>query len=129
MASTTSTTTTEQQPLTADTWWDIVIGRKDGVTPLFQRCQRLLGWDDATAISVSVASTLVACGRGLTSWLLPKGTSALPMISLLTVVAATARPAFFSRIRSSGTALGIVFIQMFFATVSVVLNDHGIALR
>jgi hypothetical protein len=57
MASTvsTTTTTTEQQPLTADTWWDIVIGRKDGVTPLFQRCQRLLGWDDATAISVSVA--------------------------------------------------------------------------
>lgn len=68
------------------------------------------------AIAVSVASTLVAGGRGVTQWLLPKGTSALPMISLLTVVAATLRPAFFSRIRSSGTALGIIFIQMFFAT-------------
>lgn len=68
------------------------------------------------AIAVSVASTLVALGRGATNWLLPKGTSALPMISLLTVIAATLRPAFFSRIRASGTALGIVFIQMFFAT-------------
>jgi len=67
------------------------------------------------AISASVASTLVAAGRGLTKWLLP-GTSALPMISLLTVAAATARPKFFSRIRNAGTALGIVFIQMFFAT-------------
>jgi uncharacterized membrane protein len=68
------------------------------------------------AIAVSVASTLVAGGRELTRWILPTGTSSLPMISMLTVVAATLRPAFFSRIRSSGTALGIVFIQMFFAT-------------
>ena len=68
------------------------------------------------AIAISVASSLVAAGRGLTSWVLPKGTSALPMISLLTVAAATIRPKFFSRIRTAGTALGIVFIQMFFAT-------------
>ena len=68
------------------------------------------------AIAISVASSLVAAGRGLTSWVLPKGTSALPMISLLTVAAATIRPTFFSRIRTAGTALGIVFIQMFFAT-------------
>jgi uncharacterized membrane protein len=68
------------------------------------------------AIAVSVASTLVAGGRELTRWLLPAGTSSLPLISMLTVVAATLRPAFFSRIRSAGTALGIVFIQMFFAT-------------
>ena len=68
------------------------------------------------AISISVASTLVAAGRGLTSCILPTGTSALPMISMLTVAAATLRPKFFSRIRTAGTALGIVFIQMFFAT-------------
>ncbi|CAB9519448.1 Protein of unknown function (DUF819) [Seminavis robusta] len=68
------------------------------------------------AVAISVASTLVAGGRGITRWILPPGTSALPMISLLTVIAATLRPNFFARIRSAGTALGIVFIQMFFAT-------------
>lgn len=68
------------------------------------------------AISISVASSLVAAGRGITGCLLPKGTSSLPMISMLTVAAATLRPKFFSRIRTAGTALGIVFIQMFFAT-------------
>jgi len=68
------------------------------------------------AIAIAVASTLVSAGRGLTKWILPQGTSALPLISLLTVVAATVRPLFFSRIRASGTALGIIFIQMFFAT-------------
>ena len=68
------------------------------------------------AIAISVASTLVAAGRGVTRWLLPQGTSALPMISLLTVLAATWQPEFFSQLRASGTALGIVFIQMFFAT-------------
>ena len=68
------------------------------------------------AISISVASSLVAAGRGLTRCVLPKGASALPIISMLTVLAATLRPKFFSRIRTAGTALGIVFIQMFFAT-------------
>ena len=66
-------------------------------------------------IAISVASSLVACGKGATKLLLPAGTSALPMISVLTVIAATLQPEFFSRIRTAGTALGIMFIQMFFA--------------
>jgi uncharacterized membrane protein len=68
------------------------------------------------AISVSVASTLVSVGRFLTKAILPAGTSSLPLISALTVVGATLFPKFFSRISETGTALGITFIQMFFAT-------------
>ena len=67
------------------------------------------------AISISVASTLVSAGRFLTRALLPSGTSSLPLISALTVVAATVFPKFFARISETGTALGITFIQMFFA--------------
>jgi uncharacterized membrane protein len=67
------------------------------------------------AISISVASTLVSLGRYLTKLLLPTGTSALPLISTLTVVAATIFPNFFAGISETGTALGITFIQMFFA--------------
>lgn len=67
------------------------------------------------AISISVASTLVSLGRYFTKLLLPTGTSALPLISTLTVVAATIFPKFFARISETGTALGITFIQMFFA--------------
>jgi uncharacterized membrane protein len=66
-------------------------------------------------VSLSVASTLVSCGMFLTKSLLPAGTSALPLISMLTVAAATVFPAFFSRISETGTALGVAFIQMFFA--------------
>lgn len=68
------------------------------------------------AISVSVASTLVSVGGLLTKAILPAGTSSLPLISALTVAAATLFPKFFSRISETGTALGIAFIQMFFAT-------------
>lgn len=67
------------------------------------------------AISISVASTLVTCGIFLTGALLPAGTSSLPLISVLTVCAATLFPKFFSKISETGTALGITFIQMFFA--------------
>jgi uncharacterized membrane protein len=67
------------------------------------------------AISVSVASTLVTAGSFLTKALLPAGTSSLPLISALTVVAATAFPTFFSKLSETGTALGVVFVQMFFA--------------
>ena len=67
------------------------------------------------AISISVASTLVTTGIFLSGALLPAGTSSLPMISVLTVVAATMFPKFFGKISETGTALGITFIQMFFA--------------
>jgi uncharacterized membrane protein len=65
--------------------------------------------------SISVASTLVFCGMVLTKVLLPTGTSSLPLISLLTVFAATLFPKKISRISETGTALGVAFIQMFFA--------------
>lgn len=66
-------------------------------------------------VSLSVASTLVSFGMFLTKSLLPAGTSALPLVSVLTVAAATTFPTFFSRISETGTALGVAFIQMFFA--------------
>lgn len=66
-------------------------------------------------ISISVASSLVSAGVFLTRAALPVGTSALPLISVLTVIAATLFPKFFSGISETGTALGIAFIQMFFA--------------
>ena len=37
------------------------------------------------------------------------------MISIITVIAATVAPQFFQSIRSTGTALGVIFMQMFFA--------------
>lgn len=66
-------------------------------------------------IALSVSSSLVTVGGFLTTLLLPTGTSALPLTSLLTVVVATAFPKFFSRIREAGQALGVICIQMFFA--------------
>jgi uncharacterized membrane protein len=65
--------------------------------------------------SLAISSLLVTLGKILTRFLLPTGTSALPLTSLLTVCAATAFPKLFGRIRQAGTALGILFIQMFFA--------------
>ena len=65
--------------------------------------------------SISVAATLVSGGQIATKALLPAGTSSLPLISVLTVVAATVFPKFFSRLSETGTTLGVAFIQMFFA--------------
>lgn len=69
----------------------------------------------SVAIALSVSASLVTVGGILTKLLLPMGTSSLPLTSALTVAAATVFPEFFSRIRTAGSALGIVFIQMFFA--------------
>jgi uncharacterized membrane protein len=66
-------------------------------------------------IALSVASGLVTTGRILTNSVLPLGTSALPLTSVLTVAAATIFPKFFVNIRAAGSALGILCIQMFFA--------------
>jgi len=66
-------------------------------------------------IAISTASGLVTIGRMLTNALLPAGTSALPVTSVLTVVGATVFSKYFTRIRAAGTALGIFCIQMFFA--------------
>lgn len=67
------------------------------------------------AISLSIASSLVTAGSLLTKAILPAGTSSLPLISTLTVLAATAFPKFFSKLSETGTALGVMFVQMFFA--------------
>jgi uncharacterized membrane protein len=70
---------------------------------------------ESLGIALSVASCLVTLGGILTKIILPDGTSSLPLTSILTVVSATLFPTFFSRIRAAGTAIGIIFIQMFFA--------------
>lgn len=71
----------------------------------------------SVAKSMTAASCLVTLGRILTVSLpfISKGTSALPMISILTVVAATIFPVFFQKYRSTGTSIGVIFMQMFFA--------------
>jgi uncharacterized membrane protein len=79
--------------------------------------------------ALSVSSCLVTSGGVLTRTFLPPGTSSLPLTSILTVVCATVFPKFFSQIRAAGTAVGITFIQMFFAasgaagSISLVLRS------
>lgn len=79
-------------------------------------------------IALSVSSLLVTLGRILTRAILPPGTSALPLMSVLTVISATAFPKFFRTIRTAGTAVGILFIQMFFAA-SGAAGNLGLVLR
>lgn len=67
------------------------------------------------SVAIAVASALVTLGTVLTNELLPGGTSSLPLTSTLTVIAVTTFPKFFARIRAAGAAVGILFIQMFFA--------------
>jgi uncharacterized membrane protein len=67
------------------------------------------------ALALSIASVLHTVGNVLTQNCLPSSTSSLPLTSVLTVVAATTWPRFFAQIRSAGSALGVLFIQMFFA--------------
>ena len=65
--------------------------------------------------SLTISSSLVFLGGVLTKMMLPAGTSSLPLISILTVSSATIFPSFFRKLRSTGTAIGILFMQMFFA--------------
>ncbi len=65
--------------------------------------------------SLSIATLLLFVSSISTEWFLPKGTSVLPVISLYTVAAATAFPKFFATLSNTGTALGVLFVQMFFA--------------
>lgn len=65
--------------------------------------------------SLSIATFLLFVSSVSTECFLPKGTSVLPVISLYTVAAATAFPKFFAALSSTGTALGVLFVQMFFA--------------
>ena len=65
--------------------------------------------------SLAISSCLVTVGNWLTKAFLPKGTSSLPLISMLTVSMATLFPKNFQRLRSTGTALGSWMMQLFFA--------------
>lgn len=61
--------TTTQPPLTADTWWDVVPGRTAGVTPLFERCKRLLGWDNTFCTLICAAyREFIDCKRFWRDW-------------------------------------------------------------
>jgi uncharacterized membrane protein len=66
------------------------------------------------AYSIATASCLVTIGSAVTAAICPN-LSSLVITSLLTVVSATIYPSWFERLRSSGTAMGILFLQMFFA--------------
>eukprot|EP00804_Cyclotella_cryptica_P006314 CCRYP_010158-RA/>CCRYP_010158-RA protein AED:0.22 eAED:0.22 QI:192/1/1/1/0.8/0.66/6/1381/487 len=66
------------------------------------------------AYSMATASCLVTVGTMLTQAICPS-LSSLVLTSLLTVASATIFPNWFQRLRSSGTAVGILFLQLFFA--------------
>ncbi|EJK43935.1 hypothetical protein THAOC_37576 [Thalassiosira oceanica] len=66
------------------------------------------------AYSLTTASMLVTLGSILTAALYP-GLSDIVLTSMLTVVAATIYPRWFRDLRKSGVAIGVLFLQMFFA--------------
>lgn len=66
------------------------------------------------AYSIATASCLVTLGSAITAATCPN-LSPLVITSLLTVVSATAFPRWFQKLRTSGVAIGILFLQMFFA--------------
>ena len=65
--------------------------------------------------SMATASCLVTVGSMLTKALCPS-ISSLVLTSLLTVISATIFPSWFQKLRSTGLAIGILFLQLFFAT-------------
>ncbi len=66
------------------------------------------------AYSVATASCLVTIGSAITDAICPP-LSSLVITSVLTVVSATLFSSWFERLRTSGTAIGTLFLQMFFA--------------
>jgi uncharacterized membrane protein len=66
------------------------------------------------AYSVATASCLVTIGSAITGAICPN-LSPLVITSLLTVVSATIFPSWFECLRTSGAAMGVLFLQMFFA--------------
>merc|ERR1712150_53916 len=66
------------------------------------------------SLCLTFSSFLVAISKLLTHVFLPKGTSSLPLASIITVLAVTSYPRFFSNLRSSGTVIGTFLMQMFF---------------
>lgn len=66
------------------------------------------------AYSVATASCLVTVGSAITEAVCPS-LSSLVITSVLTVLSATIFSNWFESLRSSGTAIGTLFLQMFFA--------------
>ena len=66
------------------------------------------------AYSIASASCLVTIGEMLTRAICPS-LSSMVITSILTVLAATVYPRWFQKLRSSGSAIGILLLQMFFA--------------
>jgi len=66
------------------------------------------------AYSIASASCLVTIGELLTRAICPS-LSSMVITSIVTVLAATIHPKWFRKLRSSGSAIGILFLQMFFA--------------
>lgn len=66
------------------------------------------------AYSLASASVLVTIGGIMTRAICPS-LSSMVITSLLTVIAATLRPSWFQMLRKSGSAIGILFLQLFFA--------------
>jgi hypothetical protein len=66
--------------LTADTWWKVVPGRKEDVTILMERCQRLLGWDNEFATLVCAAfREFMECKAFVRDWEAAKLSPSLPV--------------------------------------------------
>ena len=70
---------------------------------------------ESLSLSLTISSILVFLGKQLTSRIMPSF-SALPFISLLTVLGATALPRVFEPLATSASVLGVIFVQLFFAT-------------
>lgn len=66
------------------------------------------------AYSIASASCLVTIGDMLTRAICPS-LSNMVLTSILTVFAATLHPKWFRKLRSTGSAIGILFLQLFFA--------------
>lgn len=64
--------------------------------------------------SMATASALVTIGSAITSALCPN-LSSVVITSLLTIVSATLFPSLFQPLRTSGIAIGMLLLQMFFA--------------
>ena len=66
------------------------------------------------AYSIATASCIVTIGEMLTRVICPS-LSSMVITSILTVIAATVQPKFFQKLRSTGSAIGILFLQLFFS--------------
>jgi len=69
---------------------------------------------ESISLALFVSSCFCWLGGIATRLLLPTGVSALPMVSLITVLSSTLFPKFFGSLRGVGSCLGVLFVQLFF---------------